>query len=361
MLPLFFNNDNKKHKFLVLVEKTHYNYKHWIHNGIKKMSKVINEVAKSIEKFANLDKGKWIVAYSGGVDSRLMLDVLTKIKPQGKEIIVIHVNHGLCQYATEWENKAIQTARSYDAKVYVENLNMTELSAIEEKARDLRYAAIQKYVEEGDLIFTGHHKNDNTETVLFRLFRGTGIAGLAGIPETRPFGKGNIVRPLLNLSRKEIEAYAQDNELLWVEDPSNKDSKYTRNFLRNEVIPLIESRWHKAIDSINALAKKAHESESLLNEIAEEDFNSIKDTYKDCASTPCINLDKLKSLSAGRMKNVLYYFINTYIGSVKSSKYFDNLLNVICSENKNNSKLRKVDFGSATIVTNGKKIWIINN
>lgn len=147
---------------------------------------------------------------------------------------------------------------------------------------------------------------------------------------------------------------------MWVEDPSNKDSKYTRNFLRNEVIPLLEGRWHKVVDSINALAKKAQESEELLNEIAVEDYNKIKDMHKDFKECECINFDKLKELTPARMKNVLYYFINTNIGSIKSSKYFDNLLKVVLTENKNNSKLRQVDFGNAVVYTNGKKSGLRN-
>lgn len=322
------------------------------------MSKVINAVAESLKSHKNLDNGKWIIAYSGGVDSRLMLDVLTKLKPVNKKILMVHVNHGLCEHAEEWENKAKSTANFYGVESHIIHLNLKDTTAIEEKARELRYAAIASFVEEGDIIFTGHHKNDNAETILFRIFRGTGITGIGGIPETRPFEKGNILRPLLNLSRKDIESYAKENDLMWVEDPSNKDSKYTRNFLRNEVIPLLEGRWHKVVDSINALAKKAQESEELLNEIAVEDYNKIKDMHKDFKECECINFDKLKELTPARMKNVLYYFINTNIGSIKSSKYFDNLLKVVLTENKNNSKLRQVDFGNAVVYTNGKKIWI---
>jgi len=325
------------------------------------MSNVVKVVRQALKNHENLDKGKWVIAYSGGVDSRVMLEVLASIKPHGKELIAVHVNHGLYEKAEDWENKAIEVATKHNVPMFIERLNMQHSSAIEENARDLRYEALNKYVEEGDFVFTGHHKNDNTETILFRLFRGTGLNGLSGIPETRPFGKGNLLRPILNLSRKDIELFAKENDLTHVEDPSNKDSKYTRNFIRNEVLPLLETRWNRVVENVNALAKKANEAESLLQEIAKEDLENMQDINKNYSTAPCINMEKLLSLSSSRAKNALFYFVNEHAGEVKSSKYFDNLLKVVFSENKNNSNLRMVDFGQATVYNNGRKIWVIDH
>lgn len=325
------------------------------------MSNVVKVVRQALKNHENLDKGKWIIAYSGGVDSRVMLEVLALIKPHGKELIAVHVNHGLYEKAEDWENKAIEVATKHNVPMFIERLNMQHSSAIEENARDLRYEALNKYVEEGDFVFTGHHKNDNTETILFRLFRGTGLNGLSGIPETRPFGKGNLLRPILNLSRKDIELFAKEHDLTHVEDPSNKDSKYTRNFIRNEVLPLLETRWNRVVENVNALAKKANEAESLLHEIAKEDLENMQDINKNYSTAPCINMEKLLSLSSSRAKNALFYFVNEHAGEIKSSKYFDNLLKVVFSENKNNSNLRMVDFGQATVYNNGRKIWVIDH
>lgn len=324
------------------------------------MEKVIQQISHSLKNHSSQDTGKWIIAYSGGVDSRVMLEVLATIKPENKELIAVHVNHGLYEKAADWEDKALEVAKKHNVTMHIERLNMQHSSAIEESARDLRYAAINKYVEAGDLIFTGHHKNDNTETVLFRLFRGTGLTGLGGIPETRSFGKGNLLRPMLNLSREDIEKFAENHGLKHVEDPSNKDSKYTRNFLRNEVIPLLETRWNRIVDNVTSLAKKAKEAENLLEEIAIEDIYDLNDLHEDYKTAPCLNIEKLVLLSPSRLKNALYYFINLHVGDVKSSRYFDNLMKVILSENKNNSKLRMVDFGEAAVYCNGKKMWVLH-
>jgi len=317
---------------------------------------LIKSVKENLDKVAHLDNGNWVIAYSGGVDSRLLLDVLYKLKPLNKKLKVVHVNHGLSDNALDWEKQAELNVAKYPGVELVKaRLNMTETSAIEEKAREYRYQVFEDNMEKGDLIFMGHHKNDNMETILFRLFRGTALNGLSGIPFTRSFGEGNIVRPLMNTTRKEIEKYAQENELSWVEDESNKDSKYSRNFLRNEVIPLIEKRWSSAINVINQLALKAQENEELLLEIAKEDFEKVKDNHKNKES---LNLEKIFLLSKVRQKNLICYYLKEKGFSISSGKMFDELLKAIFMENKNNSSLRKKDVGPFIVMTNGKKVWI---
>ena len=317
---------------------------------------LIENVKENLKKVADIDNGDWVIAYSGGVDSRLLLDVLYKLKPVDKKIKVVHVNHGLSKNALDWENQAeLNIAKYPGVELITSRLNMTETSAIEEKAREYRYQVFQDNMNEGDIIFMGHHKNDNMETILFRLFRGTALNGLSGIPFSRTFGKGHIVRPLMNTTRKEIEKYAVENNLSWVEDESNNDSKYSRNFLRNEVVPLIEKRWASAINVINQLALKAQENEELLLEVAQEDFEKVKDTHKD---NEALNLDKILSLSKVRQKNLIFYYLKEKGFSISSGKMFDELLRAIFMENKNNSSLRKKDVGPFVVVTNGKKVWI---
>lgn len=317
---------------------------------------LIKSVKENLGKVASLDNGDWVIAYSGGVDSRLLLDVLYKIKPDNKKIKVVHVNHGLSKNAEAWEKAAEGIVSRYPGvELVTARLNMTETSAIEEKAREYRYQVFQDNMSEGDLIFMGHHKNDNMETVLFRLFRGTALKGLSGIPFTRAFGKGNIVRPLMDTTRKEIEKYAVENELSWVEDESNSDSKYSRNFLRNEVIPLIEKRWANAIHVINQLSVKAQENEELIAEVAQEDLVKVKDLYK---GKEALNLEKILLLSKVRQKNLICYYLKEKGFSINSGKMFEELLKSIFMENKNNSSLRKKDLGPFVVVTNGKKVWI---
>ena len=180
-----------------------------------------------------------------------------------------------------------------------------------------------------------------------------------GIPESRMMGNALLVRPMLNVLRQDIKSYALEKGLQWVEDDSNSDSKYSRNFIRNEVLPLVGSRWKAVISNITALTEKAQEAESLLNEIAKEDLEAIKFVDKAGVShNDILDMDKLKSLSTSRMKNVLHRYVESIDEENKGTKNFNNLLNVVLSENKNCSKLRKVQFKNGQLLTNGRKIWI---
>jgi tRNA(Ile)-lysidine synthase len=113
----------------------------------------------------------------------------------------------------------------------------------EAQARDARYTVFESYLDAGDVLLLGHHLDDQVETVLFRLIRGAGPSGLAGIPEQRQLGVGALLRPLLGITRSQIEDYAVSHELVYLNDSSNNDTRYDRNFLRHDVLPLIESRW----------------------------------------------------------------------------------------------------------------------
>lgn len=316
-------------------------------------------VMQNIEKL-NSTSGDWLVAYSGGVDSRVMLDILYKLKPSGKNLVMLHVNHGLSDNATEWEDKAKTIADHYGIEIRIAHLNMKDESAIEEVARTRRYEFFVNNIKENDIIFMGHHKNDNAETLLFRLFRSTGIKGLCGIPQSRKLGAGKLVRPMMNVSRKEIMDYAVNCKLDWVEDESNKDSKYSRNFIRNEVIPFLETKWPSVVNSITGIAQKAQDAEDLLEEIAQEDIKKIGSLWvnKHKQEFFALDMNLLRELSNARLKNVLLYWVRDIDDQNKGSKNFENLLSVVLTENKNNSKLRKVEFKNANLVSNGNKIWI---
>lgn len=323
--------------------------------------KIVEMVKESLKKYTEFT-GDWVIAYSGGVDSRVMLDILSELKPSEKKLILIHVNHGLNPLASQWEAQAREVAKQYNAEIKVAHLNMNDTSGVEEKARDLRYAFINENTNADNIIFMGHHKNDNAETLLFRLFRGTGLKGLMGIPESRSMGNATLVRPMLQVLRSQIKDYAEKKGLSWVEDDSNADSKYSRNFIRNEVIPLLEKRWKSVVSTLTSLAEKAAEAETLLSEIAEEDMAMIKFEDKNgVVYNDVIDMEKLKALSEARMKNVLHRFVSTIDDENKGTKSFNNLLNVVLSENKNCSRLRKVEFKNGLLITNGKKLWIENN
>lgn len=301
---------------------------------------------------------QWVIAYSGGVDSRVLLDVLCKIKPEEKQLAVVHVNHGLSEYALGWEEQAKQVCKEYDIIPVIKRVVLSSGASVEKQARDARYEAIENEMTRNSFVFMGHHLNDNAETFLFRLFRGTGITGLMGIPEKRPFGKGFIARPFIDITRKDIEEYAESNNFSWVTDDSNIDTKYSRNYIRHDVLPQITNKWGNFLHVLNRTIQQFKETQTLLNEIADADYELIRDVHNKHPMSSCINIEKLKTLSTPRIKNVLLKFCTELGENNQSNKSFDNLITMIFSENKNNSKLKVIHYEKADVFSNGKLVWI---
>jgi tRNA(Ile)-lysidine synthase len=145
----------------------------------------------------------------------------------------------------------------------------------EEAARNARYSAFKSLIDENDVLLIAQHREDQLETVLLQLFRGSGLPGLSGMPESMIFGRGIMLRPLLNISKPAISAYALAHGLDWVEDPSNESDHYDRNFLRNAVIPLLKQRWPVCDKTVARSARHCADAQVLVSEAAEELFLSV--------------------------------------------------------------------------------------
>lgn len=185
------------------------------------------------------------VGFSGGADSHSLLHALAAFAKQESlaNITAIHVNHGLHASADSWESHCRQVAESLGVNIIVERVSVSSKASPEAQARSARYQVFERHVSAKSLLLLGHHLDDHVETVMFRLIRGAGPQGLSGIPETRALTSGTVLRPLLKVSRAEIEDYASEHALISIEDPSNADTALDRNFLRHHVLPLIEQRW----------------------------------------------------------------------------------------------------------------------
>src|SRR5690606_31005852 len=120
----------------------------------------------------------------------------------------------------------------------------------ERAAREARYAAFASALEEGELLLTAQHRDDQAETLLFRLLRGSGVRGLSGMPESRVLGSGLLLRPLLAVGRAELEGWAAAHQLQWINDPSNQCLDHSRNYLRHQVVPVLQQRWPQASGNI---------------------------------------------------------------------------------------------------------------
>ncbi|MBU3603072.1 tRNA lysidine(34) synthetase TilS [Polynucleobacter sp. AP-Kaivos-20-H2] len=264
------------------------------------------------------------VALSGGLDSVVLLDTVCKAqakeatqnKNQTKnEIYAFHIHHGLQKSADEWLIFCEKLAKKYKIHFDFRLLHLDnphEQGNIEARARAGRYEALADLCEEyciEDLLLA-HHQNDQAETVLLQLLRGSGVAGLSGMPTSRGVSSNQSLtlwRPLLNQSRQELEAYAKEHKLQWIEDPSNQDTKYRRNAVRKRIIPVLEKIQPEALANMARSAELLGEAQTLLNRLATQDGRSIlnKDQLK---VSPLLALAK-DDLPAAN--NVLRHWLQT--------------------------------------------------
>lgn len=245
---------------------------------------------------------RWIVAFSGGVDSTALLHAMRAFAARhGHELQAVHVNHGLQPAAGDFERHCTTVCGEWG--IALERGSRVEEPTSgrgpEAEAREIRYRALRRHARPGTAILLAHHRDDQAETLLLQLLRGAGVAGTAAMPLCRDWGEGKLLRPLLDVSRAEIEDYVRVHRLAFVEDPSNLRLEIERNFLRREVLPLLEARWPSAARTLARAARHHAHAARLLHERAAEDFGG-GDT---------IPVDSLAALSEDRQVNLVRFWI----------------------------------------------------
>lgn len=254
----------------------------------------------------------WWVAFSGGLDSTVLLHALTRLSERQALPVIraIHVHHGLQAAGDDWPAHCQRVCDQLGVTLEIVRVRVVPGASLERAARDARYQAFSACVGEGELLLTGQHRDDQAETLLFRLLRGAGVRGLVAMPDARSMGRGSLVRPLLEVSRAELEDYARANGLAWVEDPSNQQLEYSRNFLRRQVLPLLQQRWPRAASSLARTAALMAEAQHLLDELAQQDLAAAQ-AGSDCRwlSLPSLALAPLRELTSARQRNALRHWL----------------------------------------------------
>jgi tRNA(Ile)-lysidine synthase len=216
--------------------------------------------------------GRYWVAYSGGLDSTVLLEALAAVRAElPGELRAVHVNHALQPQASGWAHACLDTCRRLDLVCEVRETVATPGpgESPEAAARGARYRVFAGLLGAGEALLTGHQRDDQAETLLLHLFRGSGPQGLAGMPACRPLGAGWLGRPLLGWSRASLRAWAQSRPLTWIEDPSNRDTRFDRNFVRHEVLAVLERRWPGIARVLARAAQVQGEAQGVLEEVAQ--------------------------------------------------------------------------------------------
>ena len=273
-------------------------------------------MASSRKSQQSPNSGKRIaVALSGGLDSVVLLDTVCKAQAKNKntEVWAFHIHHGLQKPADEWLMFCEKLAKKYKIHFDFRLLHFSTQENIEARARTARYEALADLCNEYGIedLLLAHHQNDQAETVLLQLLRGSGVAGLAGMPKNRELATQDhqitLWRPLLEQTRKELEAYAQANKLQWIEDPSNRNSKYRRNAIRQKILPALEQIQPEAIANMARSATLLGEAQTLLDRLALLDGKTIF-VKENIQLKPLLGLAK-KDMPAAN--NVLRYWLKT--------------------------------------------------
>lgn len=244
------------------------------------------------------------LALSGGMDSTVLAHALAKARRKFGSLRLLHVDHGLQVASAEWAKHCARFARQLKLplRVLTARITVARGQSPEAAARDARYALLARALEPGEVLVTAQHSDDQAETLLLQLFRGAGVSGLAAMPAIATFGPGRIARPLLNVSRADVEAYARTHRLNWVEDPSNAQTRFARNHLRHEVLPRVREYWKGVDAAIARSARHMAEAAALLEELAHGDLHAAADGAG-------LSVARLRALPAARRRNALRAFI----------------------------------------------------
>jgi len=245
------------------------------------------------------------VAFSGGLDSSVLLAVLARLRRSNRlSLRAVHVNHQLHPQASRWAVAAAAQARRL--RVPFERIDAAVLprpgESLEALARAVRYRALAAHLRATELLVTAHHQEDQLETVLLALLRGSGVRGLAAMRAVTPWCGTLLLRPLLPIGRAQLERYAREHALAWSEDPSNRDERFDRNYLRRSVLPLIRQRWPSAAVTVSRSASHLAEARELLEQQAAEQLQDARDGS-------ALRVSVLSRLTVAQRGNALRHWI----------------------------------------------------
>jgi tRNA(Ile)-lysidine synthase len=272
-------------------------------------------------------KATFYVALSAGVDSIVLLHIIRQVqKITGVRVIALHVNHNLQPESALWADHCVKVCKQLDIPMKQASLQLSGNS--EAEARSARYDWLgEQLTDRDDVLLTAHHQQDRAETLLFNLMRGSGSAGLSALRKVSPLRKFLLCRPLLSYTKQEILDYAQQHSLTWMEDPSNQQLNYSRNHIRNLIIPHLTDFREDAVRNIARAASNLEQENNLLREVAIGDLVEVREyPHNPLDGSYAICYEDLRHLSLTRQANVVRFWLKSLDLHVPSRRLLDNLL-----------------------------------
>ena len=222
---------------------------------------------------------QFLIGFSGGLDSTALLALFAKLREKQPhfQLRAIHIHHGLSSNADAWATHCENLCQQFQIPLLIQRVNVNMANGIEAGARQARYEAIAQHIFPQEWLATAHHLQDQTETFFLALKRGSGLQGLSAMQAQSTVYNVPIFRPLLSFNRQQLLNFVQQQGITWIEDESNADNQYDRNFLRNQILPDLRQRWGHFDSAVQRCAQHCYEQQQLLNELLAEEYQKNVD------------------------------------------------------------------------------------
>lgn len=286
-------------------------------------------ILSAIEQFAHqlIKAPRVLIAYSGGVDSHVLLHAMSVLREKYQlNLHAVHIHHGLLPHANEWSAHCEKICAGLSVSFQCVKVAITHSKgeSLEALARQARYQAFSELMRSEDLLVVAHHQDDQAETLMLQLMRGAGLKGLASMPTKKSFFRGFVLRPFLTVRRQNILSYAKKHNLSWVEDTSNHDLRFDRNYMRFKIMPLMRDRWPGLSKTFLRVARLSAEANELLETMGQDDVKKLQD------NNGRLSLVLLKTMAHPRVKNILRSWILHNEFQLPHEKHIDQIIkNVI--------------------------------
>ncbi len=280
-------------------------------------------LSHTLRRLTHQSAPSFCVAYSGGLDSHVLLHAMVQYladQLHPPPLRIVHINHGVSEQASAFETHVRAICDDLQVSLVVRHVQVVIQAgdSPEEEMRKARYWAFQELLEQHEHLLMAHTQDDQAETFLLQLCRGAGVKGLGSMPEKKSLGQGKLLRPLLHISREALRRYAESEQLLWIEDESNHDLAFARNYIRHQMIPVWRLRWPQVSRLIARSAEHCAATQSLLNVLAEQDMEGMLREKGLCIAS-------LLQLPLLRLRNVLRFWIAQHHGVLPSQQHLEQI------------------------------------